>query len=153
MITARRLSLTGPTRLTEAEAAELVPVLAALGPRAEFTTGAAPGFDTFAADTLRNLYPKAIHRVVVPAAPYDEDGVLRAAREGALTVWLPKREPGHHAEAYRHRNVVLVSHGDALLAVVRRPTFYRSGEWMTVNIARRAGLPVSLVLIPAAVPA
>lgn len=140
----RRLSLTGPSRLRPEDAAAVVAMLASLGPYDEFTTGAAPGLDTVAADALRDLYPESTHRVVVPAAEYDELGVLRANLAGAEIVWMPGGEDVSPAVAYRARNETLVSYGDELLAVVTSETYHRSGEWMTANIAAKVGVPVTL---------
>jgi hypothetical protein len=36
---------------------------------------------------------------------------------------------------------------DLLVAFLKRSTFYRSGEWMTVNIAKRLGVPVDMNII------
>lgn len=49
---------------------------------------------------------------------------------------------------YRARNEMLVRGSDELHAFLRSPVFYRSGEWMTKNIATRAGVPVIDHIIP-----
>lgn len=48
---------------------------------------------------------------------------------------------------YRRRNEILVEGADVLHAFLFAPTFYRSGEWMTVNIAARAGVEVRRYII------
>jgi hypothetical protein len=50
---------------------------------------------------------------------------------------------------YRARNEALVAGADELHAFLRYPSFYRSGEWMTVNIAKRARVPVFTHVFPA----
>lgn len=50
--------------------------------------------------------------------------------------------------SYRDRNEVLVRGAFALHAYLRSATFYRSGEWMTVNIARRLHVPTEFHVIP-----
>lgn len=49
---------------------------------------------------------------------------------------------------YRQRNHRLVKGSGRLHAFVFRPTFYRSGEWMTINIARKLEVPYELHIIP-----
>jgi hypothetical protein len=49
---------------------------------------------------------------------------------------------------YRRRNTMMVEGSDHLLAFVWKDEFYRSGEWMTINIAHAAGVPVNLMIIP-----
>jgi len=47
--------------------------------------------------------------------------------------------------AYRDRNERMLEEADKLAAFLNYPTFYRSGEWMTVNIAHRKNVPVEVV--------
>jgi len=49
-------------------------------------------------------------------------------------------------EWFLDRNGIMVEHSTEVVAVVRSPIWYRSGEWATVTRALRRGLPV--VLIP-----
>ena len=45
---------------------------------------------------------------------------------------------------FRRRNEALIEEADVLHAFPRYRRFYRSGTWMTINIARRAGIEVVL---------
>jgi hypothetical protein len=50
------------------------------------------------------------------------------------------------AEPYLDRNRRMAEESTEVAAVVRKPTYYRSGEWSTVVRARKLGRPVTLVL-------
>lgn len=77
----------------------------------------------------------------VPSAGHNAKLVEELAPR-AKVIRCPKgREP------YRVRNTMMVTGADKLVAFVKQPTFYRSGEWMTVNIARRLGIEVDLYVI------
>lgn len=139
-----RYSFTGPTRLTQTQVEFVAARVRALPPPDEVTTGGAPGVDMLVANVALSAWPSAVHRVIVPAppAPHAEAAVTALVARGAYVIVAPAgREP------YRLRNEELVAHGD-LVAFVRRATFYRSGEWMTVNIARALGVPVQLEVLP-----
>lgn len=152
-----RLAFTGPTVLTPAQRQHAVTVIEALETPGEVTTGGARGIDMLAAALAIDLWPDALHRVVVPAAPFDRLGVgLLQHRHPALLVV----EAPEGVEPYRVRNnLMLSSFADKLVAFVKRhgepdadhvlrPTFYRSGEWMTINLARRLSMPVRLEVLP-----
>lgn len=47
-------------------------------------------------------------------------------------------------EPQRLRNRLIVDLGSKLVAFPMRPTFYRSGTWMTINIAREVGKQVDI---------
>lgn len=148
-----RYAFTGPARLSDADRAQARSAVAALSDGTEFTTGACSGWDVTCAALALELWPAARHRIVCPADSYDEAGVVTLARlashyaaEAFTVIRLARLDPA--ADPYRARNEVLVSHGDLLVAGVRSPRFYRSGEWMTVNIAHRAAVPVRLIELP-----
>lgn len=50
-------------------------------------------------------------------------------------------------DGYRKRNEALVRGSTYLHAFLFSPTFYRSGEWMTVNIAAKMGIPTKFYII------
>jgi hypothetical protein len=102
-------------------------------------TGAAHGVDTIAAVTSIRKWPKKKHQVYVPTGAHNEELVQAMAEKGAVII---------QCGSYRNRNERMVIGADRLVAFVRAERFYRSGEWMTINIARRAGVPVKLLLIP-----
>lgn len=145
-----RYSFTGPERLTAAERAHAGVVVDALVDPTEITTGGAKGWDCTIATAALERWPEATHRIVLPGARYDEDAVrairLQATRLGVERfVVVHKGSEADAAKAYRRRNEDLVAYGDVLSAAVRSLKFYRSGEWMTANIARRAGVAIEWV--------
>jgi hypothetical protein len=146
-----RVSFTGPTEINGAQEAFVKSILCGViaSGADEFTTGAAPGVDALCAEFLFERAPKGTkHRIVVPAAPHDDEMV---ARMWALSLIAPpgrieivRMEPveGDRAKQYRARNERMVAYSDRLEAFLWKPEFYRSGEWMTVNIARKRGVEV-----------
>lgn len=151
MITA----VTGPSQLARTQRRYAVERLAALLNTDVLRSGCAFGLDTAAA-------------YVAVAAGYDLELFVPAARHNAALVSglgraedvrvirVPKS--GHSPPIqYRNRNKLMIkgdgSDGriqpaDRLHAFVLRPTFYRSGEWMTINIAEKAGIDVILEVLP-----
>lgn len=141
-----RYAFTGPSRLTARERDHAATVVQGLQEGTEFSTGCASGWDVSVALAALRALPDAKHRVIIPAASYDELSVgiwtTLAVEVGCRTEVL--RMP-LTPEPYRRRNEMLVAYCDVLVAAVHGTTFYRSGEFMTVNIARRAGVPVQFV--------
>jgi hypothetical protein len=41
----------------------------------------------------------------------------------------------------------MLEYADELMAYVRQGMFYRSGEWMTINLAEKRGIPAVKLLI------
>lgn len=111
------------------------------------TTGGAPGLDCFAARYALHLWPLAEHHVITPHASYDTVGVQWLASQGATVTQAPAATTP--ALAYRYRNAAMLEpHEETeLIACLRSPEFYRSGEWMTVNIAYKARVPVRMVML------
>lgn len=138
-------AFTGPSRLTVADLARVAPTVRELVDPTMIVTGAARGWDMAVAFEALTVWPDATHRIVAPRdAVFDRDGarawlaeVKAAGLNGSLVI---NSKPG-----YRARNETLVEVGEVLVAALRSRTFYRSGEWMTVNIARAAGTPVEVV--------
>ena len=148
-----RYSFTGPSRLTEDDEALVAFVVAGLAEPTEITTGGATGWDTEIARAALYVWPDVLHRIVTPGAKFNLAGVTEcidiARREGVArfeVVTLPEPFRGGPSAAYRERNRMMVEACDVLCAAVRssasEPRFYRSGEWMTVNLARSLGRPV-----------
>jgi hypothetical protein len=141
-----RYAFTGPSKLAEADRKSVRETLQALArdrpAPTHITTGGARGVDVLVAELALGLWPFAKHRVIVPDAPYDREAVAWLEISGAEIVRAPTAVSP--AGAYRIRNeAMLVPHDDTtLFAFLRSLDFYRSGEWMTVNIAKKAGLPV-----------
>lgn len=103
-----------------------------------FVSGAAVGVDTFACRTAFAFHPDAVHTVVVPAAPHNEDLVRWATEKGITVVRMPG--VGSVPKAYRERNEAMIDGADYLVAFpYSRDEVTRSGTWMTIRIARKAG--------------
>lgn len=142
-----RLATTGPSHVRPSDAAAMHAYLYSLAYAVgEVTTGGARGWDSMFARAAVECWPEALHRVVCPGAGYDRESLQALVKLAArLGVRLEVIELPCEAEAYRARNVLLVEHADVLAAAVRSREFYRSGEWMTVNIAKKAGVPIDFI--------
>jgi hypothetical protein len=150
---------TGPSSLHPNQRRYAVERMAALLGNTAARSGCAYGLDTAAAYTA--VAVGADLELFVPFAPHNGTLVSGLARaEDVHVIHIPKW-PGHAktADQYRRRNNWMIlgnsanEHGiivpcDRLHAFVLRPTFYRSGEWMTINIAKRAGIDVILEGLP-----
>lgn len=144
----RRVAFTGPSKLTTtqlvwaSENLDRLPLRIGGEPDV-VVTGGAPGLDMLAAWAACRRWPHAEYVVVVPAAPYAEAEVARLVKRFGVTV-LKAPDRATPAEAYRARNLLMVATtqgvapGDDcyLAAFLKSDRFYRSGEWMTVNLAR-----------------
>lgn len=141
------VAFTGPSRLTLEQAHSAAARIGRLptfmgGDPAVCVTGGAPGLDVLAARNCLTLWPLADHVIVVPAAPYAEAEVAGLVERGCKVIEAPKRATA--SEAYRARNHLLVALAQAetdaddgyLAAFLKSDRFYRSGEWMTVNLSR-----------------
>ena len=146
-----RYAFTGPSGLTDAQRLFCEIELAKLKDAEEWTTGAALGLDSLAHIAGLRVAPNAWHRIVVPAAPHNED--LIESTDWAELVRMPRltntnNEQETRAKAYRARNNRMLDFADELHAFLRWPEFYRSGEWMTVNLAEKRGIPVVKHILP-----
>lgn len=130
-------SFTGPSKLTPTEARWCEGELINLDADAIHRSGCAHGLDTLVALCQA---PGRVHLFVPEGKWHNEAIVTAVARHGAM---VTRVEGG-----YRRRNEMLVDGSDVLHAFLKDPKFYRSGEWMTVNIARRAGVTVVEHIIP-----
>ena len=131
-------AVTGPSRITDGEGSYVRQVLAELPRPSEFRTGAADGVDTVAAHCGWGLWTRAKHVLYVPGAPHNAWLVEDWQGE---RVFCP--EGLTRADSYRTRNTMMVMGADELVAFVKRPGWYRSGEMMTVGIAQRMGVQVT----------
>jgi len=110
----------------------------------EFRTGAAFGVDTVACEVGLNSFKKAWHRLYVPDQPHNADVVemfdlWRDARRADI-IRMPK------GSSYRDRNIAMVEGAEMVCAFPSTgEEIVRSGTWMTVRLARRAGVPLLVV--------
>lgn len=145
-----RYAFTGPSKLSPSETKHAAAVVTALDEPTEITTGAAAGWDMAIAEAAIEVWPLVHHRVVCPGAPYDRiglDRLIRRAGELRLERFTVVNLPADltAAGSYRVRNVVLLDYADVLSAAVRNLDYYRSGEWMTVNLAKKRGRPIQWI--------
>jgi hypothetical protein len=120
----------------------------------EVTTGAAPGADTVFCLAALEAWPGAHHRVIVPRAPHNTELIelLRSNHPQVEIIEAPHvyatDDRQLRRKAYRQRNAMMVSYCDELVAFLWRNVFYRSGEWMTLNIAEGMEVDVTRHLLP-----
>lgn len=104
-------------------------------------SGAQFGVDTIVVEQAVKLGVR--FELWVPAACYNTKLVEGTKNWADHVIECPERR-----EPYRIRNNLMVKgrlarpKADLLVAFLRQPTFYRSGEWMTVNIAQKAGVRI-----------
>ena len=99
-------------------------------------SGGALGIDTAVAEAAVNCGLNL--ELVVPFDKLWNDDILEWAEE-----YETIKVPGE----YRERNIRMVNRCDFLVAfLLKGPNeFYRSGEWMTVNIAKKRNVEVEYV--------
>lgn len=143
------LAFTGPSLLTPAQSDFVDHELAAIrrghiGRRTIWRSGGAHGVDTRV--VLGSGMTEDLQLIVPEGKPFNGDLVSNYVADHVVRV------PGD----YRDRNERLVRGATRLHAFVKpvlaadgSPRFYRSGEWMTVNIARFLGVPVTFHVLPA----
>jgi hypothetical protein len=136
-------AVTGPSRITAAQRAFVAYTLTDLREPTEFRSGAAHGVDTAAAYRGLELWPHARHVLYIPSGHHNHH--LVEDWPGERVECAEGRTP---AESYRARNGAMVHGINELVAFLFRPTFYRSGEWMTVGIAQRLEVPVVMRVLP-----
>lgn len=146
-----RYAFTGPSHLTMDQILYVELVVRRLSPApTEITTGCAYGADTVACLTAKEAWPNAVHRIVVPAAPHNEE--LVAAHRGTVitmpSIHATVSEGQRRSRAYRQRNYRMLACADELVAFVRTGSFYRSGEWMTIGLAEEKGISIVRHLLP-----
>jgi hypothetical protein len=154
-------AFTGPTELTPEQSESVLRIVRDLRPMPEeIRTGGAKGWDVLVAEEAVKEWPGAHHVLCLPDAPFDEKGVRRVVdlalqkRVRKLSVIFCPRCVDL-AGTYRSRNNALICGrdsvlprcSDTLVAGVFHEKFYRSGEWMTINIAARAGCEIRRVVL------
>lgn len=124
----------------------------------EFATGAANGGDSVIADTLERALSQGRHRLIVPAAPHNE-GIVKRWEHLALTTpdthIVQRMAPvaGPPAAQYKARDAELVRAADSTggwlvaFALHEERRMPRSGTWLTVRLARTAGVRVDLHIL------
>ena len=131
MITA----FTGPTDLSPKQRLWCAHRIVETAPLGVWRSGCAYGLDTLAAYLAIAIEVEL--ELYVPFARHN--GTL--VRELAQNAHVFRCDGGpDDATSYRIRNKAMVKGIDRLLAFVRAPGFYRSGEWMTINLARANSL-------------
>jgi predicted Rossmann fold nucleotide-binding protein DprA/Smf involved in DNA uptake len=132
------VGFTGTRSANHRDAGKIADILAELSPDSTVVTGACVGVDMFVAAIARRLGMK-VHTVV----PADRSRVGRLWRQNCTT--FEEMPPGTD---YRDRNERIVALSDRVIAIPEAPEdapeSRRSGTWMTVRIARRAGKSVQV---------
>lgn len=129
-------AFTGPSSLTSAQELWCIEELGRIAPGEIRRSGAAHGLDTLVALE----YPADQVHLFVPVGEWFNERLLCEEAFGMKIDYI--------TGGYRTRNEFLVAGADELHAFVKRMDFYRSGEWMTVNIAKRLNVPVQFHLLP-----
>lgn len=111
-------------------------------------SGCAFGLDTMAARHA-SKGGALVLELYIPAAPHNVELVDELRGHARIIRCNKVKNP------YRRRNEMM-TRGDQklnivpankLIAFVKSPLYYRSGEWMTINIARKAGIEIDLNVI------
>jgi hypothetical protein len=137
------ISFTGPSKLTMKQELSVAKILDEIADQssdadgATWRSGCARGVDTMVAHhagiALIDL------ELYIPAAPHNGKLTSEMWNYASKVYRCP-----FGYEPYRIRNIMMVEGADKLVAFVKSPRFYRSGEWMTINIARKFKVPVEI---------
>lgn len=134
------VAFTGPTKLSREQELVVVRELDVVSDEyGRWRSGCAHGVDSVAARQA-DLDNRALE-LFVPNGPHNEELVEQLKHYARII---------HCDGDYRTRNTKMIydpPRADLLIAVLKSDKFYRSGEWMTVNIAKRAGVPIQTILI------
>lgn len=110
-------------------------------------SGCAKGIDTVAAYLAVGIGAQL--ELFIPAAPHNMI-MVDDLRNSAVVHNCLERTTA--PASYRQRNKMLVGAKEALtdqlVAFVWQDAFYRSGEWMTINLSHKAGVEVMTFVIP-----
>lgn len=141
---------TGPSSLSRTQELFVVKTMEALEPSEMDTwrSGCAFGVDTIAAHqaVLAGILNVELY---VPAAPHNDKLVEELSGRVKIIQCSRNRSVTNYnsADSYRVRNEMMTNGASKLVAFVKSSVFYRSGEWMTINIAKRLSVPVELNVI------
>lgn len=150
----KRYAFTGPSVLNYEQMEFVDRMVGRLNPPpSEITTGGASGVDSIVLSAALGHWPSAHHRLVIPAAPWNEALLETIEASGMVEVirmpWVNgSDEADRRRRAYRARNERMCDHADELQAFLRSLTKYRSGELMTMNIAEKRSIPIVRYLLP-----
>jgi len=146
-------AFTGPSQLTPLQRRWAILSMLEQPSADVWRSGAAHGLDTVAARLAITLETDL--ELYVPAANHNETLVRQLAPQATQVIRCPHRATT--SDSYRSRNEIMVTGAvgprliepsDQLQAFVLKPNFYRSGEWMTINIALKRGIEVIKVILP-----
>ena len=122
----------------------------------QFWVGGALGVDMWAGEILLRLkeqleYSEIQLMIALPFEGHDANWEERSRRRMAFLIKhstetvIVGEKGSSTATNYRRRNEYMVDHADCLLAVYDNDRSIRSGTGMTVNYARKQGLPIILI--------
>jgi len=136
-------AFTGPSLLSPLQKYEVASRILQSPVKAErWISGCAYGVDSIVAYLAMAVDVELT--LMVPFARHNGT-LLRELAQNAHVVRCAKGRTT--ADSYRIRNRDMVLDADHLHAFVKQPSFYRSGEWMTINIAREMRIPVLIEVI------
>lgn len=114
-----------------------------------FYTGMARGVDLLAALTVLSFRKKYRHIKLICVLPYRHQGdkyIKKDAYDYGFITYKADEviclQEDYSRDCMRKRNQYMVDHSDKLLAVVRN---YKSGTGMTINMAKRKGIPIDII--------
>jgi len=122
----------------------------------QFWVGGALGVDMWAGEILLRLKEQPAYReiqlmIALPFEGHDLNWEERSRRRMSFlvkhstqTVIVGQKE-APPAVSYRRRNAYMIDRADCLLAVYDNDRSIRSGAGMTVRLAEKRGLPVTLI--------
>ena len=110
-----------------------------------YTTGGAVGVDTYVLRKMTAWLPEAFHRVCLPEYGPDWDNPYIELADEVLRVRDTMRHP------HRSRNQAIIDYSDVMLAFPLHDESHdqsrRSGTWMTIRMAQKAGIPVVITVL------
>ena len=127
-----------------------------LAPEEHWRSGCAYGLDTAVAElgfilemNVQLFIPHAAHNgTLVSQRARNAEAVIRCSKFMTVSDCYRLRNQWMVDGAPKHPSTKVARTVDGLVAFVWSPEFYRSGEWMTLNIARRLGVGIHKFVIP-----
>lgn len=130
----KRVAFTGPSSISAQNVEQVRYVVDRLDAD-EYMSGCAFGVDSVAALAVVESHPGKKLILAVPAAHHNVDLVKQLRSEPNVEVHQVDGNYARPGGAYMARNDFMVEWCTELQAFLRRGSFYRSGEWATVNRA------------------